>query len=70
VLEVVERRERGRAREMRVKVDAARKDELARRVDVALRSRDVADGGDATAVDADIRARASADRDDGPAADG
>src|SRR2546421_11170999 len=46
VLEVIERRPRRCRREMRVQVDAAREHEEAARVDVAIRRRGAADGGD------------------------
>ena len=54
VLEVVKRRERRRAGEMRVQIDAARKHELSRRVELAWARRHVADRGDAPVLDPDV----------------
>lgn len=54
---------------MRVEVDAARKQELAARVDLAIGPNDIIYGRDALAFDPDVGAPLAVRRDNEPAAD-
>ena len=69
VREVIERRDGRRAREVRVQIDAARQHERSRGVDIACRTRDVADRGDPSIPHAHVGARAAAGRHDRSPAD-
>jgi hypothetical protein len=68
VLEVVERREGRRRREMRVQINTSGEHKLAERVDLARCRLHVTDRGDVLACDRDIRATLAVRCDDDPAA--
>src|SRR5438093_1954945 len=68
VLDVVERGERRRGREVCVQVDASGEHELAARVDLARGCTDMADRADALAIDREVRAALALWHHDGAAA--